>query len=255
MTEATDDIDMRMVARRLLTPNDTLDVRLFDYRGQMHPDIRRQLLDNAEYIINKTVAGIDGLVVSDIFLNGSSAGYFYRKDSDIDMRIEVHNENCPYLSTDNQKLSTFLMMLLRSETGNMHFMINNRQIDVSIKAFENEMIGLYSILQDKWVRKPDKHITDNITFDAIWQKYVKRYNDISSFLQQIQNSGKLKTAKGLRELEQYFRECFTYSEQGIQELIVHKLLAYQGILQDIRTLISQSWQNFLSLTDLYPAEN
>ena len=255
MTEATDDIDMRMVARRLLTPNDTLDVRLFDYRGQMHPDIRRQLLDNAEYIINKTVAGIDGLVVSDIFLNGSSAGYFYRKDSDIDMRIEVHNENCPYLSTDNQKLSTFLMMLLRSETGNMHFMINNRQIDVSIKAFENEMIGLYSILQDKWVRKPDKHITDNITFDAIWQKYVKRYNDMSGFLQQIQNSGKLKTAKGLRELEQYLRESFTYSEQGIQELIVHKLLAYQGILQDIRTLISQSWQNFLSLTDSYPAEN
>ncbi len=255
MTEATDNIDMRMIARRLITPNDTLDVRLFDYRGQMYPDVRRQLLSNAAYIIDKTVAGIDGLMVSDIFLNGSSAGYFYQKDSDIDVRIEVHNENCPYLSTDNEKLSTFFMMLLRSETGNMKFMFENRSVDFSIKAFENEMIGLYSILQDKWIRKPDKHITDGITFDVVWQKYVKRYNNIVAFLRHIQTTNRLKTAKGLRELEQYYRDCFVYSEQGIQELIVHKLLSYQGILQDIRTLVSESWQNFLSLTDSSPLDN
>ncbi len=71
--------DLKAHIHRLLTTNETLDSRLFDKNDVLKENIRTGLLKITDKIIEKTVAGIDGLEVYDICLTGSASNYFYRK--------------------------------------------------------------------------------------------------------------------------------------------------------------------------------
>lgn len=240
-------MNIRDTACRLLTPNDTLDVRLFDVHGKMHPEIRKALLTNAYYIINKCFRGIEGLKVYDIFLTGSSASYFYNDKSDIDMRIEVHNENCPHLTTDKKILNRFFSHVFHGAFRNYRFQAQNRFIDIKITADSFEIIGLYSILQDKWVLEPDKHIADGLDIEDIMNEYHIRYREINEYLENMQKSGELTTREGLKKLEEYYVSLISGNNVSIREYIVYKLLNYKGVHWRIKEILSDATKAYLTV--------
>ncbi len=240
-------VDIRDIAFRLLHPNETLDVRLFDFYGQMHKEVREQLLRNASFVIKNTVGRIKGLKVKDIFLNGSSAGYFYHEKSDIDVRIEVCNESCSFVSKDGFEFARFLMVLQRGSLAGYKFTYNKRFIDISTKPSDKEIVGLYSILNDKWVLEPNQHIADDLNVEDVVSEYVKRLHIIEEHIAKMKKSGVLQTKEGIEQLEAYYRSFFEYNTSSIREYVVYKLLGYKGVFKDLKRIISQSWKDFLSL--------
>ncbi|MBE6444220.1 MAG: hypothetical protein E7020_06110 [Alphaproteobacteria bacterium] len=239
-------IDIRDIAYHLLHPNETLDVRLFNYGGQMHQDVRQQLLSNANFVINKTIGGIKYLKVKDIVLCGSSASYFYREKSDIDISIEVYNDNCPYLPDKDTYLGKLLKILQFGSTHRFNFTLNNRFVDISIRDSDNDFMGVYSLLNDKWVIEPDQHIADDLNINDILNEYTKQYDKIEKYIKELQCSGRLKTKDGIEELTKFYSAKFNY-KWDIREYIVYKLLGYKGVYSRIKQLISDSRHEFTSL--------
>lgn len=240
-------INITEIAQRLLSPNETLDLRLFDFSGKMHDDVRKQLLQNSDFVIRRTVGKIKGLELTDIFLNGSAASYFYYEKSDIDIRIEVQNKNCPYIVDDPKLLNRFLATVQTGSLNNFNFTLHKRFIDIKIKAEDSEPMGLYSILTNKWVIEPNRRVTEDLNLDDIMMGFKKRYYETQDYLQQLQNSGKLNTQDGIDELINYYTDIFSHNTSSTREYIIYKLLCYRGVLKDIKKLISDSYFNYLSL--------
>lgn len=107
MSKTPSQIAVEDIAKRLLTPKDCLDNFLFDKNDCMIPDIRQKLLNRAEFFIQETIGKIKGLQVKDIWLTGSATSYFYHKKSDIDVKVNVTNDGCPYLSKQPREVNEF----------------------------------------------------------------------------------------------------------------------------------------------------
>lgn len=238
---------IKETAYRLLKPNETLDVRLFDFSGRMRPEVRQHLLTNAFYIINQTVAEIEGLVIHDIFLTGSASGYFYQDSSDIDMRIEIHNQNCPYISQDTHKLNKFLSTILKGTLEDFKFCLGRRFVDTSFTSNTFELMSLYSILNNKWVITPDQHITDNLEIDDIMAEFNRRYSQLKQILDETANNLHQPSKEQIQRLSECYSNLFRDNNANIRNYIVYKLLGYSGITFEIRRVLSDASREYYSI--------
>lgn len=235
-------------AKVLLTPKETLNLQLFDFGEQMLDDVRALLLQNADYVVRSTVGLISGLEIKDVLLDGSMAGYFYHDNSDINIRIEVLNKNNPYLTDDCDTFDDFLDTLFLGALRNFKFNINNCPVHIKLKSTDNEPMGLYSVLNDKWLIQPNWHFADNLTVDEIMTEYRRRYQHSKDYLAKLKENGLLADKKGIEGLIKYFMNIHACSTSSPKEYIVYKLLNYRGLFMDIKKLIAVSQKSFLSLT-------
>lgn len=176
-------VDMRQILQNRLAKNEILDPRLFDFGGEMHPDVREKILSLVQSAIDRTIKNIPGLHVTDIYLRGSSAGYYYREDSDLDVAVQVQKKDAPWLSDDDKKLAEFLKILQQGNCFPLRLMPGSRFIDLSFQTSAAEKdISIYSILHNKWKNVPDPHLADMLVFDDIWQEYLSDYQKIDTYL-------------------------------------------------------------------------
>lgn len=246
---------MKDILIRLLTPNDTLDTSVFDPRQIMYSDLRNILLDQANHVFNRCFSYIPGLKLEDVYLTGSSAGYFYHDQSDIDVRLHIINENCSYITQDIRLFESFITTVRIGTFLNQTFKAGNRFVDISCAGHMPEIMGLYSIMQNKWIVTPHRDITAGLEADDIMEEYTKRYYEMCHYLYQIGASGKLKTIEGIEELEKYYTDLVQNSTVTIREYIIYKLLNYRGILQDIKQIFNLALKEYLSLNLPLAADN
>lgn len=239
--------DIQTALRRYLTPHDKLDERTFDKDGKMHPELRKHLLYIADFIISKTFATIPGLKVKDVYLNGSSAGYFYRERSDLDMRIEIQNENCRFLSNDPEISRRFLKAMRYGSFAYTQFGVDGRFVDVTITNQRFEIVGLYSILNDKWVIEPRKDLAEGLEFEEILAEYTKRYCEIREYIHHAHISGQLNNLQGIEDVDEYRSQTIAKSYNSFREFIIYKLLRYSGILSDLQQVFNTALKNYLTL--------
>ena len=240
-------IRMREVCERLLTPRDTLDRTLFDENNKMYPDVKDNLFRQADFVVQKTIAFIPGLMVHDICLNGSSASYFYKDNSDIDVKIEVHNDGCDFLTTHYEDLIRFMGYIKAATLPNHQVHFNERYVDIKLNTFQFELIGLYSILHDRWVVEPKKDIVKGLDVDDLMNEYTNRYYMIKDHLNEIVQSGEILTVKGIQNLEKYYTNIYLAGTENIREFIIFKLLKYRGILKEIQGLFVENTKMALTI--------
>ena len=241
-------ISIQERAEVLLTPKDTLNLQLFDFGEQILDDVRQILLYNADYIIRSTITTIPGLEIKDIFLDGSMAGYFYHDHSDINVRIGIYNKNNPDLTTDTDILDNFLDNLFLGSLQNFKFNIHNRPVHIKFKAIDFEPMGLYSILNNKWIIPPNWNFVKGLSLDEIMAEYRLRKMEITNHLEKIKKDGSLTSKDGIDRLIKYFMNLTKRGSSSAKDNLVYKLLNYHGIFSQIRLAISASQKEFLSLS-------
>ncbi len=242
-------IQMKDIAVRLLTPNDTLDVRIFDSHGKMYPDLRKALLAQAESVAKRSLLKTPELTIRDIYLNGSSASYFYHEKSDLDVRIEISHENCTFLTQNEILINQLLNALKLSAFPNSRFEVNGRFVDIKLNTKTFEIMGLYSLLQDKWIIEPRKDITRDLDLNDIMEEYTKRFYDTKNYMFGMLNSGKNKTMEGIEEIEKLYQDALENNNVSIREYVIYKLLNYRGIHSQLQELFNDSLRDILSLPD------
>lgn len=247
-------VKMRDVLTRLLTPQNTLNPLLFDEQNRLRSNIHNILSRQANYIYSLIIAEIKGLKVTDVYLTGSMASYFYSEKSEVDLRIVIENADCPVLATDSKFLSQFLQFYFFGSLHRRDFRLAGKKVNIKLSSDKPEKLplGLYSIMQKKWLVAPQKNITANLNADEVFAQYEQKYNEIEAYLLQADNSGALNTMSGIKKLDELYNSLTINHNNCITDFIIFKMLNYRGMIEYIMNLKNRALSDFFSLD--YPAK-
>jgi predicted nucleotidyltransferase len=208
----------------------TLNPVIWDERGALRPEIRKQLLLNARRFIE--FCDIESMKYNDIILTGSMANFNYNATSDIDIHIVLDFDQI----SDNEEFVRDYFKLKKDLWANKH--------DITIKGYDVEIYvqdtdephkstGMYSLIKNEWIAKPLKKIV-NIDTKTVMTKA----NDI---MQAIDELGNIKDnelfyktyTKFLHKLKNYRQAGLDTNGEYSVENLVFKILRNNGYLKKL----------------------
>lgn len=163
-------------------PKKTLSPDIFDEDNKMKSDIRKKLLSISNNFMD--YLGID-FFVHDIVLTGSLSSYGWSKFSDVDLHIIIdfdeseHNQELLKQFFDAKKYSW-------NETYNIK--IKSYDVEIYVQDIKEEHIssGVFSILNNKWINKPERSKI-NIDEKKILQKSNQYINSIDNLIEKYKD--------------------------------------------------------------------
>lgn len=228
--------------------NDTLNQKLFDLNDKLKPDVRDAILNIADDFVNSIEVGIR-FPILDIILVGSNVGYNYTEESDLDVHIIVSYDDI----SNNDSLVADLFKAKRS--------LYNTNHDIKVKGIPVEIYtedvatsvasnGIYSVINDRWEKKPIKE--SETTYKEV-DKTSAEYKDT---LKQIQDllTNKRVTSEDITNFFDNLRLRRKYSiardgEYG-QFNLVFKSLRADGYFDRLRKHEQELKSDELSLEQL-----
>lgn len=231
--------------------NDTLNSNFWK-NEKFSSDVREKLLQIANDFYNSLELETP---ILDIQLTGSLANYNYTEYSDLDVHIIIDFKN---INEDET--------LVKKALDGLRFIWNQRH-DIVIRGHDVELYiqdeseqhtasGLYSLLKDKWVRKPryNPPEIDEKDVDVKYQAYVK---EITKMDEKVSQEGLSKEeylaletrAKKIKEKIQNGRkECLSGSaaSEFCVENLVFKNLRNTGMIEKLIEIISRAYDKAYS---------
>lgn len=215
--------------------NDKLCPNVFD-GDKVSPLVRKQALEYAlDSFIESKLYEL-GIGIEDIMLTGSLAGYRYTDESDFDLHILVGD------------VDEVTSMLLKSKAKE----INNNELKPIIAGHPTEIYfqpksephhsdGMYSLLEDKWIKKPKKGKKPDLEgANKIIEENIKIFLDI------LQDYLKGKDSERLSEdldkaLGNFLKLRKQYLDITDDELsagnVAFKALRREGIIDGLKRII------------------
>lgn len=227
---------------------DSLSTDIFkkeDGKFFMHKKIRDRLIEITENFMD--FIDID-FFIHDIILTGSLANYNWSKFSDVDLHILIDYDETDY----NLEL---LKGFFDGKRG-----VWNKQHNITIKGFDCEIYvqdvkekhhssGVYSILNDEWVIKPEKKV-GSIDKEIIIDKASNFENRIDGIEKDF-NSGKevSNEIKSLKDKLKKFRQSgLDRGGEFSYENLAFKLLRRNGYIEKLMNIQTSSTDKKLSIT-------
>ena len=151
------DIDLAVNFHKELNPN--------LWQGdRLQPEVRKALMRIAHDF--QVFLGIDDFDLMDITISGSNAAYTYTATSDIDLHLVT------MIPKEHEHLRE-LFNAKKYQYNDMH-RIKIRGVDVELYVQDAEQkhfsAGVYSILHNKWLRKPERRRAD-LNDAAVQEKF------------------------------------------------------------------------------------
>ena len=230
-----ENFDTKAEIKRYLKPRKTLAPWIFDKKGIMHEDLRKALLKIADKVLEQTIGAIEGLEVFDICLTGSSSGYLYKDDSDIDVQIMVRNVSCPDFCQEAAIFNKFLVpqgFALREKKYT--FRLQDRFVDIKLSGSAMDFLSLYSIKDNKWLIEPTPDVAKGLNLKEIETYYLERKKTLLDKLEKIRAENQApENIKNLREgLHQVYDEAYI-NEKNFKDFIVAKLFDREGFIKPL----------------------
>lgn len=143
---------------------------------QLKPDVKIKLIEIYEAFISKLKENEIPLEVIDVLLLGSNADYNYTDYSDIDLHIITDFDNIPLNDTLTQ-------IFYNNEKSKF-----NEDYDITIKGLPVELYiedvntgnmtnGIYSILQDKWLKFPEYNPPQEVDYSKLLDFYKNKISN------------------------------------------------------------------------------
>jgi hypothetical protein len=131
---------------------DDLNRNIWDKDDNMKSDIREDLLEIAYDYVDFLDLEID---IKDIRLTGSLANYNWSKYSDYDVHILVDKKD---ISKDTELVDKYLSNSSKLWSSQHNIKINEYPVELYCEDISEEHTssGVYSLVDDKWLTKPDK---------------------------------------------------------------------------------------------------
>ena len=210
-------------------------------------EIRERLLKVANLFIDYLDTD---LYIQDIIFVGSLVGYNWSEFSDFDIHILIDLDE-----SENKKMTEELFRLKKTVFNAAH--------DIRIKGYETELfvqdaneenniVGVYSLLNDEWIRKPDK---ENFKVDK--KKLMTKVNQwmdiIDGVLENAEDEdleGAVKLVKKYREKLRKYRTCGLQKEgEYSYENLVFKFLRRNGYISKLENFKNEFVDKKLSLKE------
>lgn len=215
--------------------HDKLNPLIFDSSGKMRDEVRKALLRIANFFIDE-YANIPREAIIDIILTGSNASYSYTKNSDIDLHIVIDPDKI-----GNRCAEDIIdeWLLAKRTLFNSSFDITIKGMDVEIyPQLEDEphySLGIYSILKDKWIVKPEK-IYPTVSIPEV--KY--KVKQLVRYIKRVISDG-----TSYSEIKSIFDKLKKFRRAGLErggifsvENLAFKVLRNSSILSDLKEIMN-----------------
>ena len=206
--------------------------------GRLKKSVRYKLLEIAKHFIE--FIDIPDLLLKDITISGSNAAYSYTSQSDIDLHLVVT------VPESREKLLKPLYDAKKNQYNYIHD-IKIKGIDVEVyvqpELDKHHSLGVYSILDDKWISKP---MMGTVKID---NSDVK--GKVENYLNKIMQA---LTSDDLEEVKSLQQEISKLRKAGLErngefsiENIAFKILRAKGFIDQLRQHIYKLQDQSLSL--------
>lgn len=207
------------------------------------PKIKQNVLETLLNVAKKFFAETElDASIHDIILVGSSVGYNWTPDSDIDLHIVIDFSDID----ENEELVKDLVDKHKNNWNEKHdIKIKNHEVEVYIQDIkeENKSESSFSVLKNEWIKKPTYKVP-NINKKAIKYKYKKLKDKIESL---VENPDEKSLLKILRELYDMRQTGLDRNGEYSTENLVFKILRKRGYMDMIRDCIVSITDKELSI--------
>jgi len=155
-------------------------------------NIRKNLLNLGKYYF-KTLELDPKVKLKDIIFTGSLANYNYTDSSDIDLHIVIDYKD---VSDDVDFVMNYFLQKRAAWEISNDVKINSHPVEIYVQDINEQTVGksaMYSILTNKWIKKPKYKIPD-VDKHQVTQK-VNKYLDIFNKISMMKDS--------LKKIESY----------------------------------------------------
>lgn len=220
--------------------NQNLNPDIWQSDNQIKSDIRNTLLQIANDFYKDTKLKIP---VKDILLLGSNANYNWTPTSDLDVHLLI-DFKLLNMSPENAKEYTNLLKYKWNTEHDIHIKTYNVEMYIQDISAKNAATGIYSLLNDAWINKPQ---FQNVVLDKelIKQKY---YDFALSIKQSIkdQNLQYMKTI--LKDLYDIRQAGLDRAGEFSTENVVFKLLRNKNHIDNLKDAINKVYDKSVSVT-------
>jgi hypothetical protein len=228
--------------------HDELNPKLWD-KGTLKPDVREALRNIANSLLVALKAPNDA--VKDIVITGSNANYNWSKLSDIDLHIQLDYDTICQECKDNPNFSLDDCLKAKMEVWNKehNVKIKGQDVEAYVQPQDEQFsgnAGIYSLINDQWIREPKKE--ENLVYDdkQIKQKAKKLMDEIDSFVKE--GSDDKDAADKLKAKIKKMRQAsIAKGGEFSLENLVFKTLRNNGYLDKLRDFRYKMRDNNLSL--------
>ena len=229
-----------------------LNPKLFD-ADKLKPEVRNKALEVAQELVNMLSESEIPFKLKDIVLTGSNASYNYTKDSDADIHLIADMSGID----DPETVFPALFNAYKS-AFNKKFNIDfyGVPVEVYIESADTPVVsnGIYSILQNKWIKVPKLEVIPDIDLDALdvaLDPWIKRFKQL---VQDI--NAKKVTSEAV--IDNYINELYELrmialqngGEWALGNLIFKEIRNY-GYLDKLKELRDELIAQRLSLKEDY----
>jgi len=232
-----------------LLPKDTLNPALFNEKDEVKPEVRKLLAQIATDFVKFTDLDFP---IQDLVIVGSNTGYGWDKFSDIDLHFVTDfdkvglPENLVRQAFDKARLYY---------NKKYDFELGEQDIEVYVEDVKekNRSAGRYSLLQNKWLRKPEKKQVE-VDEDQV----VKKAASLASMINQVAdlvdagNDATEQIDKVKAKIKRVRNVGLNSSEgENSEENLAFKLLRREGLLTKLDNAEIQNKNNNLSLKEAF----
>jgi hypothetical protein len=198
--------------------NDTLCPMIWESEDELKSEVRKTLLQNAIRFIQ--FSDVENLNFNDVILTGSMANYNYNENSDLDVHIILDFNQ---ISENKDFVGDFLKLKKQLWAEKLPIQVKGHDVEMYFQdsGEPHHSSGTYSLVKDKWIRKPIKKIINVDTADVQLKAAdlmnsideLEDINDADSFLkkhEQLKNKIKKYRQTGLDTTGEFSTENLVF---------------------------------------------
>ena len=224
-----------------------LNPKIFDGNQKMHPELKSRLIMIADDFFD--TLELHWVDVTDITLTGSLANYNWSKFSDVDLHIMIdYNE-----VDDNESLVSEYLSAKKNLWNEKHdIKIFGYDVELYVQDMNEEHVstGVYSVMWDDWLVKPEKG-SPKLDTKKIKQKaagIIDSYESLIAAYYQGEYDKVIRRIKTTKEKIKKLRQSGLDREgEYSYENITFKVLRRVGLLDKLAELETLAYDKSLSM--------
>ena len=215
---------------------------------ELKPEIRKNLLKIADdYFESLEIPDVD---IEDVTFTGSLANYNWSQYSDIDLHILIDYKEVP---VDESLVQDFLRTKSSSWNQNHDVKIYGYDVELYVQDVSEEHVssGVYSILKNKWLVKPEKKPIkiDNINVKLKSNRIMDDIDDLYDEMKKEKNYEEIvsKTDKIKDKIKKMRQAGLDKAGEFSVENMVFKVLRRNGMLDRLSDIKTIAYDKLVSL--------
>lgn len=212
---------------------------------KMIPRVREALIR----IANKFRESIGLFVVEDIRVTGSMANYNYNKDSDIDLHLVYDYNN---MGINKDILDELFKAKKQIFNGSYDITINNVPVEVGVEDINTPLVstGVYSLLKDKWIVKPENAGKEVPEFNK------QDYDGIVQIIEKaIESKDRQELSSAWDMVKSMRKSSLKKDGEFSQGNLLFKELRNNGFLGRLKDALNSSISEELSIAEMFYNKN